>query len=441
MKLKIRSFLFWLLFGGLTVACDVLNEDTPQEYDVQVLTDKVFVSELQSSSIINLNTLIRAKVPVKFSIAENTHNGTLDVTSINEGIIKYSSPYGVIQPDNFKFSISNTNNETLTQQQVNLVLANEQDDLPCNTVLPFNDHFINLGEPGTVVLLDVLKNDWMCDEMRSQVQISVDDGYGNAAITADNKISYTVPQWDEWSQDRYTWYIITLKSNPAIRWHGLIRLTFDNICEIGAGYVEDNDPNDGMWAYSLPMATASTIKFNPLSTASLCGYSLSDVSVTIIQQPKFGTAQVHPSKSFTYTPSNTGKETYTDLIIYKVSLPNGKWAAQIMKLRLVNGTTCTQGAVDDVVGVENIVMAPGGGLLIPVISNDCNRQAITSITIVTPASYGEAVIGTWFNTWSIKYNLYNDTDKKQDVVEYEANYQDGSKSRAKVYITPYDSHN
>lgn len=79
----------------------MFNEETLREYDVRVLTDKVFVSGLQRSSIINLNTLIRTKVPMKFSIAESTHKGMLDVSSVNEGIIKYSSVHGVIQPDNF----------------------------------------------------------------------------------------------------------------------------------------------------------------------------------------------------------------------------------------------------------------------------------------------------------------------------------------------------
>src|SRR5688572_14980533 len=100
MNPKIRPSLLWLLFAMLTGACDVLNEEASEEYDVQVLTDKVFASEQQGTSIISLNSLIRAKVPVKFSIAESTHKGTLDVTNINEGIITYSSAYGAIQPDN-----------------------------------------------------------------------------------------------------------------------------------------------------------------------------------------------------------------------------------------------------------------------------------------------------------------------------------------------------
>jgi hypothetical protein len=433
------TILVSTLFGG----CDVFNEDPVEQYDVKLLTDKVYVSEMQGSTTINLSNLIRAKVPVKFAISQTVQNGTLDISEIDKGVIKYSSAFGAIQADNFTFSILSSTNIELKQSQIDLVLADSRADLPCNTIIPFKDHFIDLGAPGTVVTLDVLENDWMCDAMKQNVRVVVADNTIDMTVTSDNKLQLVVPEWseDDYEKSRYSGYWIELKENPSARWYADLELTFDDVCDLRAGFIFENN-SDGSYGFDLPLATASSYRFNPLTSASLCGYSLGEVEVTLVAQPQFGTAYINTSKSFTYVPNDLDRATYNDLIIYKVSLPNGAWAVGTITPRLVSNKPCTQLAVDDVFAVSNEHTAPSpNGVLLPVIRNDCNSAQITSISIITPAAHGIGTVVTYFQTWSIMYRINDLNAMQKDVVEYEAVYSDGTKSRAKVYITPVNYSN
>jgi hypothetical protein len=440
---RFKKSLIAILLLGFVGGCDVFNEEVVEDYDVKVLTDKVYVSEMQGSTTINLNSLIRAKVPVKFAISQTAQKGTLDISAIGEGLIKYSAAYGAIQADNFTFSILSTENTELKQSQIDLVLADSRENLPCGSIITFKDHFINLGAPGTVVVLDVLKNDWMCEEMKSKIRVTVDDPTGNLSVTADNKLRYVVPNWspDDEEKTYYTGYRLELKENPSIRWFEQMELTYDNTCNLRAGFIFPNNA-DGSYGFSLPLATASTYRFNPLTSASLCGYSLDEVQVTLEAQPQFGSAYISASKSFAYVPNNLDMVTYNDLIIYKVTLPSGVWAVGTISVRLVSDKPCAQLAVDDVFASPNEqVGASPNGYLFPVIRNDCNSGQITSISITAPASYGIATVVTYFKTWSIMYRINDVNTRLKDVIEYEAVYSDGTTSRAKVYITPVDYSN
>jgi hypothetical protein len=422
-----KSFLICLLITAILGSCDTLLHDSSESDAINPLVaiDKVYVPAVPGSSIIDLPSLLQVRQPVTLRINEAPQFGQLR-ESATPGLFEYSTPFISSRNDHFSYSVISAKGDLLSQQQMEIIQVERREQLPCTSILAFGDDYPNTATSGTVTL-DVLANDWICDEMLSNIEITIIDGpkYGGViTIASDHTLAYAVsPNAVNQGFDKFI-YQIRNTNNPAVVSQNVAYVFFSTKCLF----------NPGGNTLTIPIADATSLKFSPLYNAFLCGNSIDDVDLNIVVQTTRGSLTVNDKRFFTYTPADPNSTNYSDMFIYEVCLPNNECKRSIVKLELVNRGACTKTAVDDVFPVFS-VEASG----YDVERNDCSRESIQSLEIVS-----EPVSGTAFIDDSGSGEMSPDFTPKQrirytpgagmttDELTYRICFQDGTCSQAKA---------
>jgi hypothetical protein len=419
----------------LLTSCDTLfKDDSSLDDTISIATDKkIFIPAQPGTYIISLAASLQSSEPVRLVIKDNPRYGELKlIESKTAGLFEYTTPFVSSKGDKFSFAVLSQNGELIGQQEVGIFPVTNAQQLSCTSILAFTDSYTNIGTSGTVIL-DLLANDWICGDLLSDIELSITTApaYGGIAeITSDKKMRYTIPANTTTQRfDKFT-YQIRSKSNPEIVSQGAGYINFNTTCFF--------HPGNGF--YKMPLIEAPSIQFTPLSNAILCGATISDVRFRIVDQPLFGTLALDDQKLVTYIPSSlTRDNNYDDFFSYEVCLPTGECKKSVVRLTLVANENCIEKANDDIYIVGTLPQYS-----VDVKYNDCDRELIQNIEIVTPPSHGRAsveitgdyVISANGNVWKPNQiiSYLPDVTMGRDELTYKACFTDGSCSLAKARI-------
>lgn len=426
-----RSFLTLMICAVTFISsCDKFSGDSLKgEESLKIISDKVYVPAMAGTTYLSLSSLIQASEPIKLQISAPPRYGELKEAN---GLLELTTTYISTKGDQFSFAVLSSNGSLLKEQKVDILNVARQEDLPCGSAIAFTDNFINVGTSGTITL-DLLANDWICNGQLSDIAISIPDGpvYGGVIqVRQDNQVDYTIPSTSTTQKFDKFIYQILRRNDHSVLSQSVVYLNFDNTCFF----------SPGSGAYTMPLADASTLLFNPLSEAILCGNTIENVSVAITTQATFGTVAVNSAKQFTYTPSDLNKGNYGDLIVYQVCLPNGDCKKGWALFQFTGPGSCAERANDDVFAA--FLPAATEPQTFDVLRNDCTTGEVTSLSIVGSPQFGTASVvakngatGGIINSNSPYQIHYRPNDSMTtDELTYRVCFSDGTCSQAKLYL-------
>lgn len=257
--------------------CDELDNDQLPATEITDFESENFVSA-GSMAIIDVSSGIESSETVNLNIVSSPNFGSLQ--RLDGALLKYLPNQSFNEGrDFFNIEIKSDKNELLAVKTVGITVNPDSVDLPC-TLVAFAD-FASTGIDDPV-LIDVLKNDWDCDDVPidpASLTLTYEPTNGEASVI-DSKIQY-VPNPSFSGQDELAYSISSI--NGEVTSHAMVQLLVgaDSIGNCIVQLIDD--------PVSLGKGGESII-INALENDILCGRPIQSVSISV--QPQFGEASV-----------------------------------------------------------------------------------------------------------------------------------------------------
>lgn len=313
-KTRILSFFLWLAFSpGFFISCDVMEKD-PDVLDpgADVVKKEVYVMS-QSTSVIDLNSIVKSNLPVRLSVTETTRKGAL--VDLGKGLLQYSpfSSNAKIQ-DAFEYTVFSESNEVIKTDSVVIIVENDSTNLPCG-IFPVNDSIATYPPDRSPITINVLANDYVCNADSADVILSIytqgpnKPPYFGTAEVVNNMIVYHPGNSYTGSET----IIYTIKAPDGTLAYGFVYLwpAPDVPCEMTL--------SDDLYNVSIDSLGSSGFFLQVFLNDTLCDQPVSMTDeISIPQAPGFGSASIE-TEGIYYWPDDPGPDTLRiDTLRYKV---------------------------------------------------------------------------------------------------------------------------
>jgi hypothetical protein len=294
----------------LAAGCDTMEQDIDGK-TLSINNDPAYFLP-GSGGYIDLGARILSPGKVRVEITGPTSNGELK--DLGKGLLQYSPFKGSTAKDSFRFRVFSDDNRVLGEDTIGIIIPSDTSKLPC-AVYARNDSAKNVTGPVTV---DVLANDYSCS-MPLSVSINVAPTYGTASVVG-NKIVYT-PGTSFKGHDAIL-YKATTSDPSMLPGYALLRIVGIDSVLIDPACIT-RPKND---LFYKAFNDSSLMWLNVLANDSICG----DSTITITQQPRFGTAFVYNQiRKISYRNSITMN--FDDTLVYRVGGLGNSVARVIIK--------------------------------------------------------------------------------------------------------------
>jgi hypothetical protein len=313
-KITILSYTFFLLLL-LSIGCEKITDDTLPSSDSTGSTgsQKIFYALQDNEIAIELKQLVTSFDVKSLNIKELPEHGKAVFSS--EGILTYTPNENITNADE-QLSIAYEKKDGSTvEDKIVIKIVSENFDFPC----------INIAMPDKVktlmnnaVVIDVLKNDLVCEGTLQGIAKIVNEPKEGTAIIENKKIKYT-PKNGFKGEDAFL-YSITISNNGKTE----TRLAFVQI-EVNTPNVCTTQLRNDI-IFLKPQNPKDSLIIKVLVNDKLCEKDFppaAGLKVAIDKKPNFGKATVLQDKFITYKlnfppPQPTGQP-LLDSIVYKLT--------------------------------------------------------------------------------------------------------------------------
>ena len=257
--------------------CDDLDDDQLPATEITDFDSESFVSA-GSMAIIDVSSGIESNQPVNLNIVSSPNFGRLE--SLEGALLKYLPNHSFTEgKDFFNVEIKSDKNELLAVKTVRITVDPDSANLPCSLIAFGDFASTNIGD---TVLIDVLQNDWDCDEVpidSTSVAVTLQPGNGEAAVVGSD-IQY-VPNPSFSGLDEFAYSVSSIDGDVTSHAMVQVLVQADSVGNCLVRLMDDYVSLD---------RGADTIRIRALDNDNLCNRSI--VSVSIPMQPQFGEASV-----------------------------------------------------------------------------------------------------------------------------------------------------
>ena len=315
-KVNILSYtLFLLLF--LISGCEKITDDTlpPVNSDPTETTDsqKIFFTLQDNRLAIELKQLVTSFGFKSLKIKELPDYGK--VTFLPEGILMYMPNENIVEADEQLNIAFEKNDGTIIEEKIVIKIVTENFKFPCVNIAISDKTKTELN---TAVMIDVLKNDLICEGDLQGIANIVTAPKGGTAIIENKKIKY-IPKNGFKGEDFFI-YSINIDNNGKIE----TRFAFVVVDVLSPNSCTSVLRNDIV--NLKPQFSKDTLIIRVLANDKLCTqeFPLGTVmNIEIITKPHYGKATVFQNKHIAYKlnfppPSPTGQP-LLDSMVYKLT--------------------------------------------------------------------------------------------------------------------------
>lgn len=322
-------------------SCDTFEEDLVPE-TTKLKSDKQYLIPPNTSAIIDFTTLINVRETIKVSIKDELNLGS--ISPLGESLYKYTPKSNISGKEEIAFDVFNEANKHLLTDTISVIITSQPLD---SCFLSAIEDRIYVEEDSTVVI-EVLKNDFICGE---EVDISIikqpdlgDIQAFNTHITYEAKATSGIDEFV---------YRISSRNNSLINSDALVILYIgESSCQVVA--------YDDYYNYNVDVPNQF---FEVLFNDSICG---NQQDVTLISEPKIGAANFATNNLLEYIPPSDSYG-FLDSLVYEVCEGANCDRASVL-INVYKGICDFVDAVDDEIDLrDSTVNEP---VFINVVSND-----------------------------------------------------------------------
>jgi hypothetical protein len=318
---------------NLFVSCDSFEKDSISSENEVVINKKDFYTLPNSSTVIDLKSIIKAYSNVTLTITDEPQHGNL--TKIGESIFNYRPHANFTKgQDYFGIEISKQG-KVLLSDSIFINVDSDTTNFPC-TLVAVEDQIVyyNSPSPGSNAMrVWILENDRLCGVSKEDVIITMVSApkHGIASVTSPQHIVYEADvQYVGYDQFVYR---ISSPTDSTVFSYGLVNIF------VSSGSCMPTASDD-----QLSINYDAAYKdFNLFFNDSLCQQGGMTDSIIIIKHPKGSITRINGGV-IRYTPPSVGV-TAVDTLVYQICFLGD--CDQAMATIEINYDGCTVAANDD----------------------------------------------------------------------------------------------
>lgn len=395
-------------------ACEKIGEDTPIEIPTNTDSDeRVFYGFQNNDVLVDLSQLLRTTDVSSLRVLSDAQFGK--ISFLPQGVLSYEPNEEVSEANEQIVMEWKKANGAAVQELVVIKIVPEPKELPC-VVMAMSDAV----ELNATMLIDVLKNDILCESTLNKLRIVENTKNGTAKITNDNKIEYT-PKVGFRGIDNLIYGIEATQEGRLIRRIARLKFVVNDPNVAGANCV--NKLRDDVVLYK-PQEKKDSFLIQVFVNDMICPKSLSGGApqVTIAQAPKRGSVKIINGLAIGYAPKNLiGSIAHSDTILYRVKLKNDStiYQAKVIIMPAKNNTNCKLQANFDDIRFDKEKLKGKNSVEFNVLKNDvlCSN-ALKEIALRNPKKWNLTVKIDGTVTFTPKNGQFDGTvDFAYDVID------------------------
>lgn len=311
-----RKYLYkiFMIFAMLWLGCERIAEDVePSDVETPVETGgRVYYTFQNSIVAIDPISLVTSSEIERINILTTPTYGSISFSDNN--LLVYT-PNDNIKEATEQLSLEAVKkNGTKTINEITINIIAEDFKMPCINIAMTDKVKLDIN---STIIIDVLKNDVICEGVFKQLSIFKDPENGVVNKTLDNKIEYT-PNTGFKGNDRFLYAIDVEKDGKIIKKIAFCQIqVIDTACKTILKI--DN-------AFLKQQNFIEPINIPVLANDELCPNDLSKGKLELEQSPKKGACQILPNKTIVYQLSfgTAPIPTFRDSFEYKFTTALGE---------------------------------------------------------------------------------------------------------------------
>lgn len=301
------SFMALGVLAVLAGGCDMLSDDDWGGTTPEIERNTIYVAP-GGSGIFDLRSMVRTSQNIEIKITSQPRLGTLQSLG---GLLKYSLNPGIIAGrDAFEVTFYAANNQVLDKDSVNIIIVEDGLEMPC-TLVAIVDYAYTTGSP---VVIDVLKNDIVCDVDTSLLVVSVADAGGaEVEVLPDNRIRYTPTPG---AAKFFIYRVEKPQGIPALGDPALISFGLVNIVDSTA-CVNNLQLNDDLFSFRFDsQQQADSMILDVLKNDIIHDCEQQGFIFSIVEYPN-GELYIEPQSVLRYVIPHGAGPGFTDSLVYR----------------------------------------------------------------------------------------------------------------------------